>query len=102
MALISSKLWAESGQLFFECPGCKMPHSVNIDKTKRGPCWEFNHNLVYPTFSPSILVRWSYGDPPKNRVCHSFVRDGNIQFLSDCTHDLAGQTVEIPLWDNNW
>jgi hypothetical protein len=29
-------------------------------------------------------------------VCHSFVRDGRIEFLSDSTHHLSGQTVELP------
>ena len=33
-----------------------------------------------------------------DRVCHSFVTDGNIQFLSDCTHSLAGQTVPLEAW----
>ena len=28
--------------------------------------------------------------------CHSFVRDGGIQFLTDCEHGLAGQTVDLP------
>jgi len=32
-------------------------------------------------------------------VCHSFVTDGRIQFLTDCTHALAGQTVDIPDFD---
>jgi hypothetical protein len=27
--------------------------------------------------------------------CHSFITDGKIEFLSDCTHSLAGQTVEL-------
>lgn len=31
--------------------------------------------------------------PP--HVCHSFVTDGKIRFLSDCTHDLADQTVPM-------
>ncbi len=30
---------------------------------------------------------------------HSFVVDGHIQFLGDCTHELAGQTVDIPDFD---
>ena len=34
----------------------------------------------------------------KDDVCHSFVTDGRIQFLGDCTHKLAGQTVNIPEW----
>jgi len=29
------------------------------------------------------------------RICHSFITDGKIQFLSDCTHHLAGQTVDL-------
>jgi len=29
-------------------------------------------------------------------ICHSFIRDGKIQFLGDCTHALAGQTVDLP------
>jgi len=47
-----------------------------------------------PTFSPSINCN------PNDDLhrCHSFVRDGMIQFLSDSWHKLKGQTVEIPEW----
>ncbi len=102
MALISSKLFEKDGKLFFECPGCGMPHGVNIDKTNGRPCWDFNGNTVTPTFNPSINVFWSYGNPPKDRRCHSFVRDGYIQFLNDCTHKLSGKTCEIPIWNREW
>ena len=61
-----------------------------------------------PTFTPSILV--SYPANPNaleefkewrtERRCHSFVKDGMIQFLADSTHKLAGQTVPIPDWDD--
>ena len=37
-------------------------------------------------------------DPRFSSVCHSFVTDGLIQFLGDCTHALAGQTVDMPPW----
>lgn len=33
------------------------------------------------------------------KVCHSFVTDGCIQYLGDCTHRLAGQTVDLPAWE---
>ena len=56
--------------------------------------WTFNDDLNKPTFSPSLLIR--YPTSKKENVCHSFIKNGNIQFLSDCTHDLAGRTVEIP------
>ena len=32
----------------------------------------------------------------RNIRCHSFVRSGRIEFLSDSTHALAGQTVDLP------
>ncbi len=43
-----------------------------------------------PTFSPSLLIL----DPA--RRCHSWVTKGNIRFLNDCAHQLAGKTVELP------
>lgn len=71
-----------------------------------GPRWQWNGDANRPTFSPSILVTWGepsdvegeFDDPAKDqkRVCHSFVTDGRIQFLGDCTHQLKGQTVDLP------
>lgn len=72
--------------------------------------WQFNGNLEKPTVSPSILVsgvEWLTDEEharvmagekiePKPTICHSFITDGKIQFLSDSTHSLAGQTVELP------
>ena len=46
---------------------------------------------------------WMRGEAPLPApvpfVCHSFVVDGRIQFLGDCTHELACQTVDIPDFD---
>ena len=28
-------------------------------------------------------------------ICHSFITDGSIEFLPDCTHELAGKTVPL-------
>jgi hypothetical protein len=43
-----------------------------------------------------MLVHPNPNANPPSPLCHSFVRDGRIEFLSDCTHSLAGQTVELP------
>ena len=83
--------------VLFECPGCGFPHSVYVN-TSVHPCWTWNGSLDSPTFSPSIKVTYPWGDPPVDKVCHSFVTDGKIQFLGNCTHSLAGQTVPIPVW----
>lgn len=86
------------GQIFF-CPGCNSTHAVNLSSRAR---WTYNNNPDAPTFAPSILVTYDgadtgHDDAPPER-CHSFVRDGQIQFLGDCTHALAGKTVVIPDW----
>jgi len=72
-------------KILFECPGCGHAHVVDNR-------WSFNDNFDKPTFKPSVLVS---KDDHKRR-CHSFVTDGNIIFLNDCHHNLAGQTVELP------
>jgi hypothetical protein len=88
-----------NGRQIFFCPGCKSEHAVNTGEGR--PSWTWNGSVDAPTFTPSILVtcRWSHVDPAeKDEICHSFVTAGHIQFLSDCTHEMAGQTVEIPEW----
>ena len=77
--------------LSFRCPGCGSTHSLNLDRCSR-PCWSWNGSSTSPTISPSVLVRWGIDF---SLCCHSFVRDGQIQFLSDCTHSLAGKTVQL-------
>lgn len=85
----------EGGRVGFMCPSCKMLHVVIVEGESR-PRWSYNGNADAPTFSPSILVRWDFGPNHTSKVCHSFVTDGQVRFLSGCTHALAGQTVDLP------
>lgn len=78
--------------LIFHCPGCKYGHGFNISGPP--PVWTYNGNEESPTLSPSLL----YTREQAKFRCHSFVRDGMIQFLGDCDHPLAGQTVPLPPW----
>ena len=79
----------------FMCPGCKYLHQIDSR-------WGFNGSLEKPTFTPSLLLRELKGPPgARDQVrCHSFIKEGKIQFLNDCGHDLKGKTVEIPNWDD--
>lgn len=95
----------EGDQVGFWCPGCKQIHVISIGSGG----WSWNADYDRPTFQPSILVtgvqritnderdRIMAGEviPPRPMRCHSFVADGHIQFLCDCTHALAGQTVPL-------
>lgn len=97
MAQIGKKLRSlEGGRVAFMCPGCKHFHQVKVTGEGR-PNWTYNGDPDAPTFSPSVFVnapgRYFNLAVPS---CHSFVIDGRIQFLRDCTHDLAGQTVDLP------
>lgn len=123
MSALGSKLYLMGdNQVAFDCPGCGEIHVLPIapaaDGTPR-PVWGFNDNGDAPTFTPSILA--TSGHYPQGHsgpncwcnftarypertssfkcgICHSFVTNGRIQFLADCTHALAGQTVDIPNW----
>lgn len=80
---------------FFRCPGCGNAHFTT-------DTWTWNGDLVKPTFAPSILVEGHRfkrdGSGSEAFRCHSYVVDGQIQFLGDCTHALAGKTVPLPAW----
>lgn len=98
VAKFASNGTAAGRRVSFWCPGCKDAHQIVVE-TETG--WHFNGDLGRPTFTPSVLVH--YGNPKPgplgpNAVCHSFVTDGQIQFLGDSTHALAGQTVALPPW----
>lgn len=85
------KIRRAGNQLLFFCPGCQSPHGPDTS-------WSFNGDVDRPTLRPSVLVT----QPPTPMRCHSFVTDGRIEFLSDCTHSLAGQTVDLPDWPASW
>ena len=105
----------------FWCAGCRQAHTIGV-----GPGgWTWNGDVEKPVFSPSILVTgraftaagqaafdaWHAAGLPKpapafeaaDTRCHSFVgcngaQPGEIVYLSDCTHDLAGRTVPMAEW----
>lgn len=81
------------GYVSFKCPGCKDSHTIPIEGMN---AWTFNGNYEKPTLTPSILARQYEGERVKS-ICHSFVTNGIIQFLDDCTHEFKGQTIELPL-----
>lgn len=119
------------GAVWFFCPGCNGPHSIKVNSPNApGPNWSYNGNPDSPTFTPSVLARTTGAPDGRSvmtdeearehdaicremgrealfasrfgKVCHSFVTDGRIQYLGDCTHSLANQTVDLPDWEAAW
>lgn len=72
------------------------------------PRWTWNGDYDRPTVSPSILNSAPrYMNPETGEITapwrnHVFIRDGKIQYLSDCTHALAGQTVDMVEFPEDW
>lgn len=110
MPMISPILLNPSAQLLmFWCPACDHAHTINA-----GPGgWKWNGDPNAPTFEPSIketgvkpMTDEEHAAWMATRVlpqavphcCHSFVTKGVIQFLSDCTHSMAGQNAPMIPW----
>jgi len=64
-------------------------------KIPRDGRWVFNGDLSHPTFNPSVVEEWDTTDG-EHYMNHVFVRNGRIEYLRDCSHSFAGQTVDIP------
>lgn len=110
MALINAffRTYGDEAVMFW-CPGCESLHAVWI----RGPnAWGFNGDYERPTFTPSVLVTYDGTDAGQPRGegedrapaarCHTFITNGVIDFLGDCSHALAGQKREIVPIPDKW
>lgn len=78
------------------CPACNRNHFIPKDGR-----WTFNGNQFKPTFTPSVNESCNAPGPKQHpripySCCHYIITDGMIQFCTDCTHALAGQSLELP------
>ena len=119
MARLSAKLRSSGeGRLTYWCQGCETSHQVSVGGL--GAIWEWDGNAEAPTFKPSVRVTSGHyvsthkaGDkcwctyavehpdrpvPFRCQRCHTYIRGGMVEFLGDCSHALAGQTLPLPDW----
>ena len=130
MAQLSKYLRSlEGGRLAYWCQGCEGLHQVAVGEGD-GPRWGYNGNVESPTFTPSVLVTWDEptnlhnpekmqldlaeaqrrreaGEqnvrvPVSGKICHTFITDGIVSFLPDCTHRMAGMTLPLPVLPGEW
>lgn len=113
-AVLRSIRYPEGRGIAFWCPGCDAPVALPVEGP-RG--WQWDGDVERPTLAPSVLrtgiARMTDEQhkqylatgalPPRVPTrCHLFLRAGRIEFLSDCSHALAGQTVDLPPWPERW
>ncbi len=76
-------------QYGYRCLGCECFHFFKI--VEDGGKHTFNKDMDNPTVTPSLLCDWQ--GVPK---CHSYIKNGKVQYLSDCEHKYAGLTIDLP------
>lgn len=85
------------------CPGCDTLHSIwTSHPNSHNAVWGFNGDTEKPTFSPSVRITWPHWttdqdgvETKKDHCCHFFIKEGNIEYCGDCTHELSGQTLAL-------
>jgi hypothetical protein len=88
------------GRFTFFCSGCNHYHTYFTKEAglPNKATWQFDNNIERPTFTPSLLNTTEFNDKKTaKKICHLFVTDGMVQYLNDCTHKFAGQTIELPI-----
>lgn len=91
------ELFFGAGGLFFNVPPAKFNVLNDLDSDITNlylVIQEQKEELKKQLELMPVSSRW-----PENNVCHSFVTDGKIRFLNDCTHDKAGQILDLPEWE---
>lgn len=97
-----SLLKRDGESIEYLCPGCMAtPHYYQKGHRINLETWKQTGTDDCPTFTPSILARTGSREQPDKLVytCHHFIKDGKIEYLSDCTHSLAGKTVDMAHYD---
>jgi Family of unknown function (DUF6527) len=114
MSAMLTPKWKQisSNRVGFYCPGCDDIHMIDTDR------WAFTFKNDKGTISPSVLVKsghfadhfkaedncWCkyYAEHPKEEpvykcgVCHLFLVDDVISYLTDSTHAYAGKVIPLP------
>lgn len=71
-------------------------HDIHTDwQNPQGCRWEWDGNIIAPTFSPHIVIERSVQKRLVSR-CHYTLIRGQLSYQSDCTHTLKDVTMRLP------
>ena len=72
-------------------------HTIPVSRERQHGSWHLlSTDLDYPTISPSVLATARDDELGINEVCHFFLENGVLRFLTDSTHELAGESYRLP------
>lgn len=85
---------AEFVKLIIPGPSGVLILPITLSGKREGtPNWSWNEDVDYPTLKPSVRTLIDRYFTPI--ICHSFITEGKVRFLSDCTHSLVNQTIDL-------
>ena len=64
-----------------------------IGDSKKPNQWSWNYDVDEPTFRPSVLSKASWAGKPW--LCHSYITNGVVKFLGDCTHNNKNKSMPL-------
>lgn len=86
--------------IWYMCPGCDTWHHIPVKvNSKRPHHWNWDGDILHPTVSPSVKHTWEWGEERVTRICHYFIREGQIEYCGDCTHSMANKKMPLPRLD---
>jgi hypothetical protein len=94
----------DNGTFFCFCPGCQEYHSLHTGRPNSdGVRLKFNNSMEFPSFLPVNIGRIINSGLNRSKhandttwKCVFTIKFGKISFSADSSHELAGQTVDLP------
>jgi len=84
-----SKVTHDENTVRFVCLGCGQRHAFNVCANHQEPVYRWNENSQSPTIYGTLQL------DTDEYQCHLAIRAGVLQFLSYCTHRLAGHSEKM-------
>jgi len=100
--------------VYIWCPGCGYAHGFPLSKRyyegssiygpeHHKPIWTFNGNLDRPSITPSLRCFYTHPETKQEiTTCHLILTDGVINFCSDCQHVLAGKSIHLATFPEDY
>lgn len=96
MQHVSQFLLSTNKGLVHFCPACREMHLLNMDvPTAKGSRWDWNGDIMQPTFSPGARFK-AYNGRRLVQRCHYQLINGTIIFQKDCMHEFRGLIIDLP------
>lgn len=91
------------GVSYIFCTACQEFHSIHTKiPDVNGTIYNITGTLQQPTITPlvvRVIEKFNKSKHSADHICNGVVTEGQIRYLENCTHTLAGKSVELSFVD---